>query len=127
MLILSLLYGRGVMSRPIAGEGLKVTVVQGNIPQSMKWDRRHATYIMQTYTELTAEASREKPDLIVWPESATPGPIDSNPRLHDEVRRVAKEAGGFLFDGDEQAGGGPAFAVFGGSRGLSQTPPRHAL
>ena len=114
LLILSLLYGRGVMSRPIAGEGLKVAVVQGNIPQSMKWDRRHATYIMQTYTELTAEASKEKPDLIVWPESATPGPIDSNPRLHDEVRRVAKEAGGFLLLGSSyheklQRGSGRAF------------------
>jgi apolipoprotein N-acyltransferase len=99
LLILTLLYGRGVVSRPIAGEGIKVAVVQGNIPQNMKWDRRHAAYIMQTYTELTAEASKEKPELIVWPESATPGPIDLNKRLHDEVSRIAKQAGGFLLLG----------------------------
>lgn len=99
LLILTLLYGHGVMSRPIGGEGIKVAVVQGNISQGMKWDRRHAAYIMQTYTELTAEASKEKPELIIWPESATPGFIDSSMRLHDEVSRIAKEAGGFLLLG----------------------------
>jgi apolipoprotein N-acyltransferase len=108
-LLISRGYGRGMPTRPayaIAKHNLfdvdvyiKVAVVQGNILQSMKWDRRHARFIMQTYSRITLEASRTNPALIIWPESSTPGPIGLNRRLHQEVRRITKEAGNYLLLG----------------------------
>lgn len=99
LVILTLFYGATSGSRLFEGEQIKVAVVQGNIPQGMKWDRRHAQFIVQTYRDLTVEVSREKPDLIVWPESATPGPIDLNRRLRDEVGSIMKDAGSHLLLG----------------------------
>ena len=78
--ILTMCYGIMVVSRPTMGEKLRVSVVQGNIEQAMKWDRRHAAFIMETYVELTRKALRDQPDLIVWPEAATPRDLSQRPK-----------------------------------------------
>ena len=52
-------------------ETLKIALVPGNIPQLQKWDLRQFPQILQRYIELTHKASREDPELIVWPETAT--------------------------------------------------------
>jgi len=88
----SFLYGHFTVSKPIAGEGIKVSVVQGNIEQSKKWDPRHANFIMQTYAELTEEASKDRPALIIWPEAATPRAINLDRRLYSQVRTIAERA-----------------------------------
>jgi len=53
-----------------AGEPIKVALLQGNIPQDMKWhpDVRRPT--IELYTELTRQ--HWDADLIVWPETALP-------------------------------------------------------
>ena len=56
---------------PTNGETLKVALVPGNISQLQKWDLRQFPKILQRYIELTHKASREGPELIVWPETAT--------------------------------------------------------
>ena len=52
------------------GAPIKVTLLQGNIPQDLKWhpDVRRPT--IELYTELTRESWDA--DLIVWPETALP-------------------------------------------------------
>ena len=52
-------------------ETLKVALIPGNISQLQKWDLRQFPQILQRYIELTHKASREDPELIVWPETAT--------------------------------------------------------
>ncbi len=52
-------------------ETLKIALVPGNIPQLRKWDIRQFPEILQRYIGLTHKASREGPELIVWPETAT--------------------------------------------------------
>lgn len=54
----------------VTGDPFRVALVQGNIEQSLKWDPRHLNDTLTTYRELSART--ESPDLIVWPESATP-------------------------------------------------------
>ncbi len=51
---------------------LKVGLVQGNIPQQMKWDPQYKADILKTYFDLTLKASASNPDLVVWPEAVTP-------------------------------------------------------
>jgi apolipoprotein N-acyltransferase len=99
---LFLIYGRGVLSRPISGESVKLAVVQGNIEQKEKWDKRYARSIMQVYADLTQQASKDHPDLIVWPETATPGSISRNVELLRATRGIAKKAGSPLLFGNAQ-------------------------
>lgn len=51
---------------------LNISVVQANIPQELKWDPKAKHYIMENYTRLTEAVSKENPDLIIWPEAASP-------------------------------------------------------
>ena len=90
--IIILIYGYVVTSKTIVGNKLRISVVQGNIEQSKKWDPKYASMIMETYTELTQRVSKEKPDLIVWPETATPRAINSDPRLMKQVKQLVMSA-----------------------------------
>jgi len=96
---LSLLYGYKVISKPLNGKGTKVSVVQGNVEQAKKWDPKYAESIMQTYAHLTQEAALDHPELIVWPESATPRAISMDKKLYSRVRLIAKDAGAYLLVG----------------------------
>lgn len=51
-------------------ETLNVALVPGNVSQLRKWDVNQFPAILQHYINLTSKASREAPDLIVWPETS---------------------------------------------------------
>ncbi len=51
-------------------EPLGVALIQGNIPQEVKWDRARHPYILDKYRQLS-EAHLDA-DIIVWPETAIP-------------------------------------------------------
>ncbi len=53
-----------------------VAAVQPAIPQAAKWDEVHIAWIVTSLDQLTREALRAqpRPDLILWPETTTPGP-----------------------------------------------------
>ncbi len=73
-------------SRP-AGPSIPIALVQGNIPQSMKWDPKLVDFNLNEYHRLTQKAWGNA--LIVWPENAVPLPLD--------------DAEPFLADLDQQA------------------------
>ena len=50
----------------------RVAVIQGNIDQSIKWDPAFQIDTVKKYNRLSASVIAQQPDLIVWPESATP-------------------------------------------------------
>lgn len=99
---LALSYGFKAIARPIMDDSIKVSVVQGNIEQVKKWDRKYAEFIMKTYGELTRMASKDRPALIVWPETATPLAIIQDHRLYDQVKRISQSAGTYLLLGSAQ-------------------------
>lgn len=53
---------------------LDVALLQGNIPQRMRWAPEHIAEIMNTYEDLTKQAV-EKADVVIWPEGAVPLPM----------------------------------------------------
>jgi apolipoprotein N-acyltransferase len=51
---------------------LRVGLVQGNIDQSVKWDKSFQLETLRIYDRLSFKVAEERPDLIIWPETATP-------------------------------------------------------
>ncbi|ORU92372.1 MAG: apolipoprotein N-acyltransferase [Cycloclasticus sp. symbiont of Poecilosclerida sp. N] len=53
-----------------AGEPLKTVLLQGNIPQEIKWDRDFRQTSLDIYMQMTKR--QRDADIIVWPETAIP-------------------------------------------------------
>jgi len=49
---------------------LKIAMVQGDIPQSLKWDPKFLETSFEIYRMQSAAAAQQGADLIVWPEAA---------------------------------------------------------
>ncbi|OHB25964.1 MAG: apolipoprotein N-acyltransferase [Desulfuromonadaceae bacterium GWC2_58_13] len=103
-------YGYGVwrLGQPPAenGKKLQVALIQGNIDQSVKWDPAFQKSTVDIYRDLSLAASAEtSPDLLIWPESATPFYFQESGPLHDEVVAVSRATGRYLLFGS------PAFEI----------------
>jgi apolipoprotein N-acyltransferase len=91
-----LLLGGGALLRQMdwtqpVGAPLKVTLLQGNVPQSLKWDPQNLALSIDTYLRLV----REHPaDLVVLPETAIPLFFNEVPR---EVLRSLTQHSPALF------------------------------
>jgi apolipoprotein N-acyltransferase len=72
---------------------LTASLIQGNIPQDVKWDGNFRKMIMQKYHSMTLQASLQNPDLIIWPESSTPGYLMHDYLTHRTVMDVLHETG----------------------------------
>lgn len=55
-----------------AAPSVRVAVIQGNIDQAIKWDLRFQEASTEKYIRLSQETQKYNPDLIIWPETATP-------------------------------------------------------
>lgn len=62
---------RALEAAPAAGE-LRIGLVQGNIPQDVKWDAAYQDATIVQYERLSAEAAAAGARLVVWPEAAAP-------------------------------------------------------
>ncbi len=79
------------------GAPLAVALLQGNIPQEMKFVPGRFDATLETYAKL-AESSQAK--LIIWPETAIPRLLEEvDPRFIDQLRRRARANGGDMIVG----------------------------
>jgi len=84
---------RAYTPRSVPHKGLRIAIVQPNVEQRKKWrpeDARTVYAALEEGTEL-ALALRDGLDLIVWPETAVPGPLMSDPETAVFVRGLARE------------------------------------
>jgi len=65
---------------------LKITVIQPNIPQELKWNPQSNNYIMQKYLDISLRVVKDNPDLIIWPEAALPVVLEEVPSYYERVR-----------------------------------------
>lgn len=76
LVCVSFLHGMGEIRREEApARTLRLALVQGNIPQTLKFEPQQKPMILQRYRSLTETVIAGKPDLILWPETATPEPL----------------------------------------------------
>lgn len=66
------------------GKPLTVTLVQGNIPQQLKWSAEYLNNILQTYVDLTRPHWQSQ--LIIWPEGSIPLPKSIAANFIDELQ-----------------------------------------
>lgn len=90
----------------VAGEPVKVRMVQGNIQQELKFVPNLLQDSLDTYASLSAGSDGKTPDLIIWPESAIPAFFSDVQGWIDAFVAEANEqgttviSGGFLANDD---------------------------
>ncbi|MFO7534987.1 MAG: apolipoprotein N-acyltransferase [Kiritimatiellia bacterium] len=93
------------------GGNLLVGLVQPAVPQNVKWDGQFADEVQNRLTQLTFEASetglaltKKRPDLIIWPETSTPGDMARDSEYVSRLVGVAQECGpllvGSIYEGE---------------------------
>jgi apolipoprotein N-acyltransferase len=95
----SLWYGAVLLKAEEGKDKVKVSVIQGNIPQDRKWDVRFQRDVIDTYETLSRGVLKDHPDLIVWPESALPFVFGYDEKLSEEILNFEKEIGTYLLMG----------------------------
>jgi len=91
---------------PVDGPPLRAALIQGNIPQDEKWDPKLAERNFGIQMELSHEALRQKPDVVIWAEASSsgilldpsqdpifPGLADMEARFRDPLLALARESG----------------------------------
>ncbi len=101
VLIVVAIYGYYKADQKLEGDPVRISVIQGNIPQSEKWDEKYADAILNKYIDLTREAAKDKPDLIIWPETSVPGFLETDQILREKVTALAKEVNAYLLVGTQ--------------------------
>ena len=71
---------------------IRIAVIQGNIPQELKWMPDAKERILDKHIGLTEKAASDNPDLIVWPEAALPAVLEEEPALFERVSYAAAKA-----------------------------------
>ncbi len=74
-----------------AGAPLRVSLVQGAVPQLLKWAPGERRATMDLYQAMTAALPEQ--DLVIWPEAAVPAPDDLVSEYLDELRELARARG----------------------------------
>jgi len=86
-------YGVWRLGQPLDArqETLALSLAQGNIDQSVKWDPDWQKRTMQRYLELSRQGVEQGAELVVWPESATPFYFQDGKELSQKLRAFSRE------------------------------------
>ncbi|MSR78192.1 MAG: apolipoprotein N-acyltransferase [Candidatus Omnitrophica bacterium] len=70
-------------------EKIKAALIQHNLPAIQLWNISHSREIFETYRRLALEASKGKPDLIIFPLYSLPGDLLRHPDFFTDLARQA--------------------------------------
>ena len=101
LLIATLFYGFNSLNdaQSTHGKPLRIALIQGNIPQDVKWSPAFREQTVDTYVRLTRDAAKGGVDLIVWPESAVPFFFQDEPLQAERIRSLVREMNAYLLFG----------------------------
>ncbi|RKY69400.1 MAG: apolipoprotein N-acyltransferase [Candidatus Latescibacterota bacterium] len=72
LFIIPYIYGNRVIPKERLEGEVKVAVIQPSIPIDVKWAPEGVTVSFSTLEQMTIRACSYRPDLVIWPETATP-------------------------------------------------------
>ena len=78
---------------------VRLALVQGDIPQTLKFEPEQRPMILERYRTLTEAVMEARPEMIVWPETATPDALRYDRESFDLVTNLAVKSGAYLFTG----------------------------
>ena len=88
-------FGYGVWreSQPLEqrSEQLHVALIQGNIDQMQKWVPENRQASIDRYLSLSVQAMESQPDLVIWPEAATPFFLQDQSELAEQVKQLPQQ------------------------------------
>lgn len=108
LLVATVAYGFKRLNTVERGVPLKTALIQGNIPQDVKWDPAFQEATVAIYELLSRQACAGGCDLVVWPESALPFFFQSDARYAARIESLAAELKTYMVVGSpafEQEGG----------------------
>ncbi|WP_394199385.1 apolipoprotein N-acyltransferase [Litoreibacter albidus] len=92
LVVLAAAWGFGAQrlaSHETQNTGKTVRLIQPNAAQHLKWQPEHIGEFLQRAVNLTAAPSDTAPDLIVWPETSVPYPLNDAPQVLEAITRAA--------------------------------------
>jgi len=110
LLLLNYGYGQWCLQQDLDArpETLNMALIQGNIPQDLKWRPDNQIHTVKTYRDLSLRAERsEAMDLIVWPEAAMPFYFQDGGPLAESVAALPVETSSSLLFGSPAYHRGP--------------------
>ena len=114
LLALSVVYGVWRLHETDPGNRVRVAVIQGNIPQNLRWSPRLLNQHLEKHLNLSREAAKAgRPALIIWPETSVTGSITQNKALFDPLAALAQDSNAYLLIGSAER---PKFTVAGDRR-----------
>jgi apolipoprotein N-acyltransferase len=103
LLLIFLIYGHlrmgAVERQALQDPPLKIGLVQGNIDQSIKWDESFQKETLKIYERLSLKVAEGKPNLIIWPETATPFFFQDAKEFQPLVLDIPRQTDAFLLFG----------------------------
>jgi apolipoprotein N-acyltransferase len=97
-------YGTWRLQTEIASE-TPIAVVQGDLPVSGQWSPEHYGRNLDAYLRLTADALRDGPRLVIWPESAMTFFIEREPLYRNTIAAALAPGGAQLVAGGPRDAG----------------------
>ncbi|GAC1501370.1 MAG: apolipoprotein N-acyltransferase [Vulcanimicrobiaceae bacterium] len=77
-------------ARHAAAPGIRVAAIQGNIAQSIKWEKNSLGRAINRYTTLSRAAGAYHPQLVVWPETVMTTNLTGNRSLRLDLQSLAR-------------------------------------
>ena len=78
---------------PSAAKPVKVAILNGNIAPEIKWNDANGNQLVENLLDLDRQASRLKPDIALWNESAIPWTYRPDDDLVNEILKISAPAG----------------------------------
>ncbi|MBI4823355.1 MAG: apolipoprotein N-acyltransferase [Nitrospirae bacterium] len=97
--LMAVLYGYLRLNELPTGVTFRASIIQGNIPQELKWSPEYQRDVIETYKDMTLSANSLSPSLIVWPESAVPFYFMNDPTLTEELIEFQRSLDTYLLFG----------------------------
>lgn len=78
---------------------MEVSLIQGNIDQSIKWDKNFQMETLKIYERLSLNNLPGSNSLIIWPETAVPFKFEEESELHDIIKDMTIKTKSWLITG----------------------------
>jgi apolipoprotein N-acyltransferase len=75
---------------PADGDAVRIGLLQGNVPQDVKWDEEFRTHTIEIYQQLARRSAATPLDLLVLPETAMPFFFQRGGAWAEEARDIAR-------------------------------------